>query len=275
MSGSFTNDQNLELQPSGQADWDTGNNANLAILERGYHVKMTAGIGISSGQVCTIGSGGLVWPLNANSMSNKPHLISYKSINSGDVTQFLTRGVVRSMTIWSGNINPGEPVFVSVTSAGFCTKSFNGCGDAVGIAINNTSILFAPGQNRVFPEIVTYANTIGPITVNSYAAFAMPLGNVGTIRDVILTSSHNAMKLRFWSGSTNANSELLYETLTRSWSPASIDIASTYYRDAALFPYKNTDANSSWYIYGRVDAQSSTGVNSAYVAVTVIAERIR
>lgn len=276
MSGStFTNDNNLELQPSGQRDWDTSNNANYAILERGYHVKLAAATTIASGQVCTIGSGSIVWPMNANSMSNKPHLISYKSVTSGTQTQFISRGVVRSMGVWSGNINPGEPVFVSVSSPGFCVKSFAGCGKSVGIALAVNAVLFAPGHHEVFPDIVSYVNTIGPITVGSYGVFAAPMGWKGTIRDVIIQSSHDRMKLRFWSGSSNVSSELLYETLTRSWSPGSADITSVYYRDRALFPVENTDANSAWYLYGRVDAQSGTSVTSAYVAVTIIGERIR
>lgn len=272
---SFSNDQNLELQTSGQPDWDTGANANWAILERGYHVKISAGSAISSGQVCVVGSGGWVLPLNANSMSNKPHLISYKSVSSGDTTQFIARGVVRSMSIWSGNINAGEPVFTSVITPGFCVKSFAGCGPSVGWAINGTSIAFNPETPRTLPEIVSYVNTIGPIMVNTYASFAVPAGWKGTIRDLIVQTSHDRYKVRFWSGSTNANSELLYETLTRSWAISSADVTSTYYRDRALFPYENTDTSSAWYIYGRIDPQSSSGVGSAYVSVTVIAERIR
>ena len=276
MSGStFSNDNNLEYQPSGQADWDTSNNANWAIVERGYHVKLTAGVAISSGQVCTVSSGGIARPLDARSMSLKPHVISYKSVASGTVTQFLSRGAVRSMGVWSGNIQSGEPVFVSVASQGFCVKSFAGCGDAVGIAIGVDAILFSPGQNRIFPDIVTYTNTLGPVVVNSYGAFAAPLGWKGTVRDLIIQSSHDRMRVQLWSGSANVNSEYVYETLTRSWSPASADITSTYYRDRALFPYENTDASTSWYVYGRVSAQSGTGVTSAYIAVTIVAERLR
>jgi hypothetical protein len=275
MSGStFTNDQYLELQTAGQADWDSSNNANFAILERGYHIKAQAGSAISSGQVCTVGSGGLIWPLNANSMSNVPQVISYKSVSSGDQTQFIRRGIVRSMTVWSGNIIPGEDVFVSVASPGFCVKSFYGAGHSAGIALNHTSIMFDPGA-RSFPDYVTHVATIGPVVVGSNGVFAAPLGYRGTTREIITVSSHDRLRVEFWSGSSNVSSELIYQTTTRSWSGTSADITSTYYRDRAYWPYTNTDASTRSFIYGKVTAQSGSGVTSAYVSVSIISERLR
>lgn len=271
----FTNDQQLETQASGQADWDTALNANFAIIERGQHVKLSAGAAISSGQVCVVGSGGWVLPLNANSTALFPQLISYKGVSSGDNTQFLRQGIIRSLTVLSGKITNGKPVFVSVASPGFLVSSFAGCGEAAGLAIGNDAIIFSPGQPRTLPSLDTNVATVGPVLVGTYADFAIPVGRHATIRDMTVSGSHNRLKVQFWCGSTRANSELMYETLTSSASPGSADITSVYFKDRAMFPHENTDVNTGWYIYGRISAQSGTGVGSAYANFSLVSERIR
>ncbi len=271
----FTTDQQLETQAAGQADWDTALNANFAIIERGRHLLALAGSAVGSGQVCIVGSGGYVLPMNAASTALFPQLISYKSVNSGDQTQFLLNGAVRSMTVWSGHITPGKPVHISTRSIGFPVNSFAGCGEAAGLAIGNDAILFNPGQPRTLPSIDVNVNTVGPILVGTYADFAVPVGRYATVRDLTYVGSHNRLKIQFWSGSSRVSSELIYETLTSSASPQSADITSTYYKDRALFPHENTDVNSGWYMYGRITAQSGTGVGSAYANFTILSERVR
>jgi hypothetical protein len=273
MSGSYTHDNDLELIASGQDDWDTSINANFAMLERGHHAKLLAGSAVSSGQVVTVSGSGTVVPTDAMSAHVRAHFISPFSVSSGSNGYFLATGNIRSMAIWSAHITPGQPVFVAANSPGFVVRSFAGHGDPIGLAISHNAIRFSPGQPRVFPDRVTDVATVGPITVGSFGDFALLVGNRGIVRDVTVVSSHNRMKLYFWSGSSRVSSELLYETLTRSIDPGSVDINSTYFRDAALFPQRNTDASTTFYMYGRIDAQSGTGVTSAYAVVTVIAER--
>jgi hypothetical protein len=142
----YTNDQQLELLASGQSDWDTSLNANAAILARGMHVVQVAGSAINSGQVCVVGSGGTVLPMNANSTSNFPALMAVTGVNSGEFKQFLATGVVRSMTVWSGAIVPGEKVYVSTASLGFPVSSYNSVSSVtlIGVALDWTSILFRP-----------------------------------------------------------------------------------------------------------------------------------
>lgn len=274
MSG-FTKDQKLELQAAGQADWDTALNANFSILERGRHLEAIAGTGIGSGQVCVITVGGFVRPLNAASTALSPHLISYKAASSGDQTQFLLHGAIRSMTVWSGHITPGNNVHVSVRSIGFPVNSFAGCGESAGLAIGNDAIIFMPGHHRTLPCIDTNVNTVGPVLVNTFADFAVPVGRFATIRDLTYVGSHDRLKIQFWSGSSRVNSELIYETLTISLSPSSADITSTFYQDRALFPHENTDINSGWFMYGRITAQSGSQVGSAFANFTIISERVR
>ncbi len=271
----FTQDQQLELLSSGQADWDTSLNANFAILERGQHIYMTAGSAVNTGQVCSVLSGALVWPTNARSESNIPRLISYRAVSSGEAAQFQLRGSVRSMSIWSGNLRIGEPVFVSAQSAGMVVSSFAGHGHAVGWALAADAIAFGAGTFPVFPGLVTEVATVGPITTGSFSTFTLNPGNRGIVRNLTVISSHDRFKVRFWSGSARVNSELLYETLTRSWATSSADVTSTYFQDAALFPYRGTDVNTPWSVFGRIDAQANSGVSSAYAVVTFQVERFR
>jgi hypothetical protein len=271
----YTNDQQLELLTSGQADWDTSINANMLILERGQHIVMSAGSAINSGQVLTVTSGAWALPLDARSIPNVPQLISYRSVSSGDTAQFLALGTVRSMSVWSGNIAPGELVYVSASSPGFCVKSFSGHGFPIGLALANDAVLFNPGAFPVFPELVTEVRTVGPITVGANGDFVIPIGNRGTVRDLTVVTSHNRYKVRFWSGSARVSSELLYETLTRSLAINTGDVNTPFFRDAAMFSYRGTDANTPWAIFGRINPQSATSVVSAYAVVTVVAERFR
>lgn len=272
---SFTTDNQFELPPSGQADWDTAMSTNWRIAERGQHITATAGSAISSGQVCTVRSGGLLTPYNVQSAISYPHAIALTAVSSGAQAQFLTVGAVRSMGVWSGFITVGEPVFVAINSPGFLVGSYAGSTFPVGLAIAADAVLFRPGFPRILPIIETHVATVGPVTTGSFGDFSVPIGRHATIRDLTVVTSHNRYKVQFWSGSSRVSSELEYETLTRSWSPFSSDITSTFFKDRALFPHDGTDSASRWNMYGRISAQSGSGVTSAHFVVTIIAERVR
>lgn len=272
---SFTVDNQFELPPSGQADWDTSNNANWRIAERGQHITGFAGSAISSGQVCSVRSGGSLTPFNVQSALSTPHAIALTAVSSGTQGQFLTNGSVRSMTVWSGFIVVGEPVYVAINSPGFVVGSYAGALEPVGLAIAANAIMFRPGFPRPHPIVETHVATVGPVQTGSFGDFQVPVGRVATIRDLTIVSSHNRYKVQFWSGSSRVSSELEYETLTRSWSPFSSDITSTFFKDRAMFPHDGTDAASRWNMHGRISAQSGSGVTSARFVVTIISERMR
>jgi hypothetical protein len=270
---SFSYDNEFEYLSDGTPNWGASFNANMAIAERGYSFKGLTGQTINSGDVLSVTSAGYLVRNDPRSSQLLPLAIAPYAISSGQLSPVLARGVVRSFAPWSGNIIGGQPVFVSTNSPGTIVGSYAGHGDAVGMALGADAILFAPGNYRVFPERVSIVSTLGPIVVGSQANFALLLGNRGIVREVRAVGSHDRFKLRFWSGSSRVASELLYETLTKSLSTASGDVGSTTLWDRALFPYNVSEANSPVHIYGRIDAQSATGVTSAYVVLTVIAER--
>jgi hypothetical protein len=274
---SYTPHQQLEIATEGQSDWDTVINANDSILERGYHINMPAGLAINSGQICTVSSAGYVLPFDARSLAIRPQCMAYRSVSSGETAQFIVDGAVTSMGVWSGFLKIGQPVFASLSSLGFCVASYAGAGHAVGFALSHDSIRFIPGTSRVLPELTTETQTVGPVLVGSYGDFSMSLANRGIARRLeIISNSGDAWKVRFWSGSSRVASELLYETLTRSVTAGnSVDVNSRYYLDQAMFPWFNTDVASMALVFGRIDAQSGSTVNTATFAVTVQVERFR
>jgi hypothetical protein len=270
MSGTFTYDQGLERVATGASDWDSNANANVDFLERGRHAKLTAGAAVSSGSICVINNSGFVLPMDGRSYDNRPFALAYKSCASGDLTQFITHGVVRSMVVWSGHLNPGEPVYTSMASLGFCVRSFAGHGAPAGVALGFDAVLFQPDLSAVPLGSVTYINTLGTMrdVVNSNTNFAAPLGNRGVIGGLTLVGSHNAFRLRLWTGSTRANSELIYDT-------GSTLTSSHMWVDRNAYGYQNSDAASQYLVHGRFEAYSGSGVGSAFVALTVFAERFR
>jgi hypothetical protein len=268
----FTNDQQLEILASGQSDWDTSIDSNFAILERGHHFVAVAGSSLNSGDICRVNSLGQLVRHNPSSLDLGPaHAMSLKQVSSGSAAQFLHMGVVRSMTVWSGNITPGQPVFVSATSPGFAVSSYNGANEAVGLALDNTSILFKPGSFRFLPERVSQTTSLATAVGTQYD-FVMGLGHRGIVRDLIVqANSCNNFKVQFWSGSSRVGSELLYNTLTTS----GVDVNTVYFRDSALFPFRCTDASSWAQLYGRVTVQSGSAVSSDNFSVFVSMERFR
>ena len=92
----ISDDQQLESQTAGTADWDAGLNANFTILERGNHVTVPAGNDINTGHVCWVDSGGFAHHYDPNSVDIRPHGYAWTGANSGDYVQLLVRGIIRS-----------------------------------------------------------------------------------------------------------------------------------------------------------------------------------
>jgi hypothetical protein len=262
----FTSNNNLENQVEGQADWDTGLNANFTVIDRGFHGRFTAGIGISSGAILWAASGGIVLPYNSRSLAlAEPVAMSYKAVNSGEADYFLLRGIVTSIGVWSGNIVAGRPVFVSPSTAGFAVSSYSAAAYAAGIAISGTGIYFAPGQYS-HRELITNAQSLGGLAVGSTHGFTLNIGNRGLITRVEGITSWTNWTMKFFSGSAKVSSELLFETVSGG-------TTSSYLLDAAGFPYRNTDTASPGIIFGSVLV--SSGVSSGYISLAVTAERFR
>lgn len=274
---SFTRDNQLEKQDTGQADWDTGLSANFDVLERGFHVRATAGLAIASGQMCMMNSGSYVIPYDARSLSlPRPHFISYRSVNSGEEASFIREGVVRSMTVWSGRIVPGEPFYSAVASIGFAVSSFLGSGHPGGLAIGVDAVYFAPGKFSPFPDRVTLAQSVGPIQVGTYSDFTMGPGQRGIVVGLrVRTDSADGYKVSFWSNSSRVGSELQYDTLTSSKSIGSVDITTLHFFDAAPWPHNSTNVASLGLLYGRIAVQSGSTVNTGQFSVEMIMERMR
>lgn len=273
---SYTPMNQFEQGTEGQADWDTMNNANWAIAERGYHITGYAGTAISTGQACLVGSDSYIWPMDARSLANVPHCLAYRAVSSGEQAMFVSEGAVTSMAIWSGHLKIGAPVFVSPGSMGFCVSSYAGHGAPIGYAIAQDAIRVRPGYPSILPELTTEVATVGPVLVGSYGDFALKLANRGIARKVeIVSDSGDAWKVQFWSGSARVSSEALYETLTRSTSAGSVDVNSRYFLDQAMFPWFNTDTASAALVFGRITVQSGSAVNTATFGVTVQVERFR
>lgn len=273
---SFTPQQPFEIPSAGQSDYDSALNGNWQIAARGYHIEGTAGTTINTGQVCIVNSAGYVIPYDSRSLSLMPQLISYRAVSSGVAAAFISDGSVSSLAVWSGQIIPGQPVFVAPNSIGFCVKSYAGHCQAIGYAINGTSIRFHPGNPQIFPELVTETVSVGPVLVGSRGDFAFSLANRGIARRIHSRSdSANGWKLRFWTGSAKVNSEQLYETVTRSTAIGSVDINSVFFSELGGIPWYNTDTTSPALVFGRIDVQSGCQVNTAHFSVTVWVEKFR
>lgn len=275
---SFTDNQNFETQPSGQADWDTGLNSNFSIMDRGWHIKLTTAETISTGDILAVTSGGLAWRYNSTSLDLRdPLAISYKSVASGQQDLFISRGIINSYDTWSGHITPGLPVFVSAATPGFLVSSYSAAWPPVGLALANNAVAFNPGQFSPMPIKTTQVVSLAVI-VGSVHDFTFEVGHRGIATELIIQSdSSSAHAFYLWSGSIKANTELLYETLTTSvdGGASDFDISSIYYRDVSPFGILNTDVASPGLIFGRLECQSSNAVGSSDLSISITVERFR
>jgi hypothetical protein len=276
---SFSFDNELELQDEGGADWDAALRSNFQIQERGFHLKGTAGAGISSGQICLMNSAGFIMPYDSRSLSLRwPHCMAYKNVSSGAEAIFVREGIVRSMAVWSGKLTRGEPVFVAPNSLGFAVSSYPAAAYPAGIALGVDAVYFCPGRD-IFPETVTEAQTLANVLMGAASAsnFAFSLANKGNVRQLrVVAQSCNAYRVEWWSGSARVGSEQLYATLTLSNALGnSVDVTTLNYLDQAGFPWFNTDTASPALVFGRVTVQSGSQVSSSHFAVTAVVERFR
>lgn len=275
---SLTNDNQLEVQVDGVANWGAGLNANFQILERGFHLTGLAGAAVVSGQVLMAQSG-YVYPYDSRSLSlGYPVGMALTSVSSGASLMYLFEGVVRSMTIWSGNITPGQPVYVHPTSPGFCVDSFIAAAYPIGLALDNNAILVSPGRFNPLPEITTQVVSKNDLATGVTWDFAMQLAHRGIVRKLrVKTNSHDAYKVQLHSNSTRASSELLYNTLTTSVNGGNqdFDIKSLDFIDQAGFPVYSTNTSSPGLLYFRIQPQSIATVSSAEMWVELTVERFR
>ncbi len=275
---SFTPNQGFETQVEGQADWDSGLNANFVIADRGWHITLIAAEPINTGDVIWASSGAYANQYNPNSLALRdPIAISYKFVDSGESDLFLARGTINSMGIWSGFMVPGKPVFPDVVSPGAPVSSFSAAFPAVGIALTDDSIYFSPGHFSPMPEEITSVVSLALVTGSAHL-FEIDVGHRGLITEVkIVATSNDAHKFRLFSGALRISSEILYETLTTSIDGGALDfdIDSIIYEDTSPFKFINTDVASPGLIFGRIDAQSASSVGSSDISVTLTSERFR
>jgi hypothetical protein len=100
-------DNPFVIPVTGQADWDSSN-ADLNVIERGYHVTERAGVAINTGQVFGLNSGGFFFPFDPNSKTIYPHGMAYTAAASGDSARALAWGIVRSLGINSALLSPAS-----------------------------------------------------------------------------------------------------------------------------------------------------------------------
>ncbi len=267
---SFTDNNNLESQPSGQADWDSGLNGNVNINDRGYHTKLMAAETIDTGDILWVDSGGIAWKYDATSLDlGDPFAFAYKAVASGESDFFLMRGTVNSLGVLSGHIIAGKPVFVSPTTPGFPVSSYSAAAFPAGFANNGTGIFFDPGRYD-HRETISLTTSLSLLTVGSTHAFDIDIGHRGYVSRVDFRSeSHDLYTLQFFSGSLSVNSERIYETQSGG-------VTAQFFRDQAVFWYENTDVTSPGMIFGRLNVLSSTtGVASSNFNFDIRVERMR
>lgn len=273
---SFTDENNLEIPTSGVADWDSPLNGNFNILARGFEFKGVAGSAINTGDAITLVGSAYVVPHNAHSMdlATRPLGIARTSIGSGDAGQFAISGVVRSLTVFSGNLTPGQFCYVNPSSLGMITTSIAAAQWPVGVALDQNAIMIQQGLSR-FPENISDINC-GEMLVGSQHTFDMDLGARGWVRQLrVISTSVDAYKVLFHSNSTRANSERLFETLTTSVDAGALDfdIQSLDWADDAGWGYKSTNTASPSLIYGTIVVQSASAVVSGQFEIRLDVER--
>jgi len=274
-----TYNQNLARPADGQADWDTDLNANFDVLDRGLHLRVTAGDAVSSGQVCALLSG-YALPYEASSYGlGVPRGIAYTSISSGAEGYILGVGLISSVTVWSGKLGAaGEEVFVSPQSAGFVVKSEVGVSYPVGVALDQDRIYFNPSPD--FPRIETHVASFAGIVGSSHLV-ELPVGRRGIVRKLIIQSnSSDAHKVElFASSDTSVVSGRLYETATTSvdGGAGDYDVNTPYFIDQAMFPYEVVSVSSGYgnKVRALVTVQSANSVGSSDFSVTLEVERHR
>ena len=272
---SFSDDGNLEIPTSGVADWDSPLSSNFTQLAQGYRFKALAGVAVNTGDAICVMSDGFVRPYDASSLTApRPRGVSDTALSSGEESQFFSWGVLRSMDVFSGNLNIGGNVYVSPGSVGMLTGSYSAARYPLGVALAENAVLFRPDDD-VRPEQITQTISLSLI-VGSAHAFTMEVGHSGmSARLNLISDSIDAYKLQFHSGSARVGSEELYESVTTSVDGGALDfdINSLNFVDGSVWSYRNTDTGSPGLLFGLLTVQSAASVGSSDMSVSLIAER--
>lgn len=264
-----TVDQQFESQAAGQADWDSGLNANIVIAERGYHLTGQAGIAINTGHVCWMSSAGFLYPFDINSGTIKPHALSFTSATSGESIQFILSGIMRSLDIHS-NVVPGLDVFVSPDTPGMLVPSYSGANRRVGWGVSESGVRFDPSDSGLFPERTSDVISLS-IVVGSLHNFNFELGRRGWNRSVHMVSdSGDLLTVRFYNKPARAAGDLVYETLS-----GGVETIGSFF-DSAGFGWENSDTGSySGLLYGQAELEAAASVTSTELGVTFTTERFQ
>lgn len=265
---SISNDNKFELQTAGQADWDSGLNANFTLLERGYHVSGVAGTDINTGSALWITSGNFFVPFDPNSADIRPRAYLFTSASSGESIQALITGIVRSLGINSPAV-PGEDLFVSALTPGALVGSYSAASRRVGYGVGGWGIYFNPFMAGV-EERLTRVTTINAVTGSSHL-FSLDGGKYGWVREVrVIGSSADLVTIKFHSGSARTDGERLYETVSGGISTVGSFI------DRAGWPYENTETGTlSGLTFGSLMVNSAASVGSDTIGVQLIFDRTR
>lgn len=271
----FSDDNNLEIPTSGVADWDSPLNGNFTSLAQGFRFKAVAGVAVNTGDAVCLLTDGFVRPYDASSVdAPRPRGVSETALNSGEESQFFTTGVLRSLSVWSGNIVIGERVFVDPASVGMLVASYSAARFSLGVALADNAILFK--ENSFLPERASDTASLALI-VGSAHNFELNVGRRGISTYLtIITDSMDAYKVHFHSGATRAASEELYQSVTTSvdGGAADFDISSLTFIDRSVWAFENTDTGSPGLIFGLITVQSAASVGSSNMSINVVAERL-
>jgi hypothetical protein len=264
---SITNDNQFEIQAAGQADWDSGLNANFAILERGYHGVFRAGAAINTGHAVWINSGGFAFHFNPNSEDIRPHGFAYVAASSGDNISLLLTGIVRSLGICSPAV-PGFDLFVSAATPGVVVTSYSAASRRIGVGAGGWGVYFNPGPRDQETLIRTVAIAA---LVNTNHLFSLDVGKRGWVRELrVISNSADLVSVAFFSGSTRASSERLYETISGGLTTVGS------FLDRAGWPYENTEVSTlSGLIFGKIAINSGAAVTSNDLNVRLVVDRWR
>lgn len=175
---SYDLDQQLGSPGTGEADWDTLWNANATILARGYHTTAMAGHAVITADVLWMSSGGYFYKYDPNSTTIKPMALALTAAASGESTQVLLHGVVRSLTATV----PGREYFTSAAAPGVIVTTPGQY--PIGYGVTLGGLRFAP---------VTAVLSIDPASITVVVS-------IDPTRSIVPVASGTAQIQAIWNG---------------------------------------------------------------------------
>lgn len=143
----LTTDNELDIQVSGQADWDTALDANFTILERGLHTVARAAYDIHTGDLLWMTSGGFWQRFDPASAGTEPQAVAFTFASSGESFQAILRGIFRGGVDGAGSaFLGGVPYYASAASPGLIVRSFATQAWHAGYGLDGGGIYFNPSQ---------------------------------------------------------------------------------------------------------------------------------